>query len=51
MADQQNFGGMDGEFNVDFHDPVFDPSTDFHFEEDSHQMMPDAFLQQEDFAL
>ena len=51
MADQQNFGGMRGAFNVDLHDPVFEPSNDFHFEEDSHHMMPDAFSQPGDFAL
>lgn len=51
MASQQNFGAMGGAFNVDFRDPVFEPSTDFHFEDDSNQMMPDAFGQQADFAL
>lgn len=51
MANQQAFNGPGGMFNPDLHDPVFEPSPDFHFEDETHHMMSGAYDQQGDFTL
>lgn len=52
MSGQQDLNGAGAPFNSAFQDPVFEPSSEFNFEEEPHQMMmPGEFNPQGDFAL
>lgn len=52
MANQQSFHDAGDVFSAEMHDPVFEPSPDFNFEEEPDQMtMPEPYITQGDFPL
>lgn len=52
MGDQRTFDRFGGALNGDFHDPVFDPSADFNFEDEpNHMIMSETYDQPGDFPL
>lgn len=51
MARQQDLNGAGGAFNIEFRDSVFEPSSDFNFEEKPHHMISQDYAHRADFSL